>query len=192
MLFVLAVGFVDAGFRFSSWWRESARRWRGLSWVAEVDVEIVVAGDVARLFGSLDFGLKFLDHVVLDHLATRRVDWMGDVGVQLGATIGVSRHPIGGERRAALIAVLGAKVVFRSAARAMASELAARHRDEGAVGPFDNFEIAHDKTVVKGNRAKRLEPFARFFHKFDSHLGNFHDTFFPAGIRPFGTETCCR
>ncbi len=102
---------------------------------------------------------------------------MGDVGVELGATVGVVRHPIGGKCRAALVTVLGAEVIFRSAARAVAGQLAAGHRDKGAVSPFDNFEISHHKTVIERDRAERLESFARFFHKFDSHLGNFHDTF---------------
>ena len=116
MRYELVVRLVDAGLCRLGRWGFASGRSRLLR-VVVVDVEIVVSRGVVGLFGAFHFGLEFLDYMILNQLATGRVDRMGDVGVQLGTSVRVVGHPIGSKRRAALVAVLGAKMIFRSAAR---------------------------------------------------------------------------
>lgn len=48
-------------------------------------------------------------------------------------------------------------MVFLGATRAMVRQLAGRHGDEQPVMAVDEFDVADDKRVVKGERAERLE-----------------------------------
>jgi hypothetical protein len=99
---------------------------------------------------------------------------MGDVGIELRAAVGVlGRSPIF-KSRATLIAMGRAKMIFHAAFRTMGGELATGHRDERAVAAFDDFQIADDKAIVKGDRTEGLEALARFFHEFDAYLGDLH------------------
>ena len=64
---------------------------------------------------------------------------------------------IGVEAMAALIAELGPQMVLFGAARAMIRQFAGRHRDEQSIVSVDQLHVAHDESVVEGERAKRLQ-----------------------------------
>src|SRR5262249_26691623 len=59
-----------------------------------VVVVVVVGADVAGLLGPLLLLVEGLEHGGLDHLAAAGVDWVGDVGVQLGPAVGVAGRPV--------------------------------------------------------------------------------------------------
>src|SRR4051812_42443174 len=71
-------------------------------------VVLVIRADVAGLLGALLFFVIGLEDGALDHLAAGRVDRVGDVGVQLGAAVGVADGPVLVELGTALVAVPGA------------------------------------------------------------------------------------
>src|SRR4051794_12078274 len=100
---------------------------------------------------------------------------MGDIGVQLRPPFGVAEPAVFVEPRSALIAMTGAQVVLAATAAATIGQLAARHGDEGALGAFDDFEIADDEAVVKSDRTKGLEPFVVFIHELDTNFGDDHE-----------------
>lgn len=149
-----------------------------------VGIKIVVSRHIIRLLRAKNFRVVFFDHPMLNHLATLRIYRMCDVGVELSAPVGIERHAVGRQGCPALVTVLRAQVIFRAATGAMARQLAARHRNERAIGSIDDLEIAHDEAVVERDRAKRLEPFALFVHQLDSHLSDFHATSLQAGQVP--------
>lgn len=142
--------------------------------VQVVDVDVVVPRYITGLLRAVEFVVKLVDDVLLNHLAALGINRVGDVGIELGPAVGIEWHAILRQASPALVAILGTQVIFHSAPRAVGRQLAARHGDEGAVRAVDDFQIAHHEAVIKGDRAKRLEAFAGIFHEFDSHLGNIH------------------
>jgi hypothetical protein len=64
---------------------------------------------------------------------------MGDIGVEfIRSTFDVSQILRTSQSSAALVAVVAAKMIFRTAAAAASGHLAAGHGDERTVGPFDD------------------------------------------------------
>ena len=57
------------------------------------EVEFVVTRDVAWLLCPFDLFVVLANDRLLNHFATFGVDWMGDIGVELGAAVGVLRCP---------------------------------------------------------------------------------------------------
>ena len=57
----------------------------------------------------------------------------------------------------------------------MRGELSARHGNEGAVRPLDDFQVSHNEAIVECNRAKPLQAIVRIFHQLDAHFRNLHD-----------------
>jgi len=169
MLAPRLVGLVDASFLCSF-------RRRGRPRFLEINIEVVVSRNVARGFGSADFFLELSYYRLLNHFSTARVDRVGNVGIQLGTALVVGGHPIGIERGAALVAMVRTKVVFCAALGAVRSQLATGHRHKRSARALDDFEVSNDKTIVKRDRAKGLEPFSWLFHEFDSHFGDFHNS----------------
>jgi len=148
---------------------------RPTAWsIAVLEIEIVVARHITRLFGPLNFLEVLLNYAILNHFAAERIDRVCDVGVKLGATLCVFRSARVGKPLAALIAVQRAQMVLHAAPRAVRSQLAARHRDERTIGPVDDLKVPHDEAIVKCDGTEGLEPFARFFHELDANLGDFH------------------
>src|SRR5437660_971894 len=90
-------------------------------------VEVIVVAHVARLLGPLAFFLVGFEHSALDDLPAGGVDRMGDVGMKLGASIGVTSRPILIELGAALVAKAGTQMVFAAALHAAVGQLAAGH-----------------------------------------------------------------
>ena len=85
---------------------------------------------------------------------------MRNVGVQLGAAVGIADGTVLVELVAALIAVTSAQVILAAAAMTAICQFAARHRHERAFGPFDDLQVAHDKGVVEQAVALYCERFA--------------------------------
>src|SRR5262249_17566888 len=117
---------------------------------------------------------ELTDDALLNHFAARAIDRMSDVGIELGAAVFVQRSAIGIETVTTIIAVVRAKMVLCPALWTVGSELAAGHGDERAAGAFDDFQVADDKTIVKRDRAERLQSLAGLFHQFDANFGDFH------------------
>ncbi len=59
--------------------------------IAVLEIEVVVSRDIAGLFGSLDFLVKLAYHNFLNHFAALGIDRVGDIGIELGAAVGVFR-----------------------------------------------------------------------------------------------------
>ena len=119
-------------------------------------VVVVVTGDVARLLRTIQFHLEFRDHAGLNHFAAAGIDRVGDIGVQFGASFVVADGAIFFQTAAALVAMGRAQMNLLAALRTMRGELAAGHGHERAVGSIDNFQIADNKRIVKGNRTESL------------------------------------
>src|SRR5262249_59388529 len=84
-----------------------------------------VARHVPWLLGALLLVLVGLDHGALDHFAAGGVDRVSNVGVELGAAVGVARGPVFVEPAAALVAEPRPQVVLAAARRAAIRQLAA-------------------------------------------------------------------
>ena len=56
---------------------------------------------------------------------------------------------------------------------------ATRHGDERAVAPFDNFQIADHKAMIKGDGTEGAEAILRFLHELDSNLSDVHSHYSP-------------
>src|SRR5262249_23662517 len=117
--------------------------------LVEVAVVVVVGADVARLLGAFLLFLVSANDGALDHLARGGVDRVGDVGVELGAAIGVADGAVLVELVTARVAVTGTEVVLAAAGAAAIGELAARHGDEAALGSFDDLQVTHDQGIVE-------------------------------------------
>jgi hypothetical protein len=154
--------------------------------VAVLELKIIVARHVARLFGPLDFFKKLVNYYILDHFPALGINWMSNICVKFCAAIGVFGGPRIGHPLAALIAILRAKMVFHSAAGAVRRQLAARHGHKRPIGAIDNFQIAHDKAIVERDRTKRLEAFTRLFHELDANFSDFHGVLLARRARPIG------
>src|SRR6185503_12330683 len=76
---------------------------------------------------------------------------------------------------AALVAVLRAKVVLRSAAAAPFHDLAGGHGHECAAGALDDLEIADDERVVDGDAAEGAELVGPSRHQLDADFRDVQD-----------------
>ena len=143
-------------------------------------VEVVVPRDVARELGALELVGVGGEHGALDLLAAHRVDRVGDVGVELGAAVGVADRAVLVEPAAALVAEAAPEVVLGPAVAASVGQLAGRHGDEEALGPLDDLEITDDEHVVERDAAERLQPLVAarvVFHELDANFGDFHSQY---------------
>ena len=66
-------------------------------------------------------------------------------------------------------------MILCSALEAMRSQFSTRHSNEGSIVAFDDFEIAHDKRIVKSDAAKSPKSIFRVFHQLNSHFGDLHE-----------------
>src|SRR5262249_21326153 len=110
----------------------------------------------------------------LDDLAAGGVDRVGDVGVQLGAAVGVAGGPVLVELVPALVTVAGPQVVLAAAAAAAVRQLAAGHGHGRPPGALDDLQVAHDKGVVESDRAEGLEALVVVLHELDPDFGDDH------------------
>jgi len=134
----------------------------------------VVAGNVARFFGSYPFGMELFDNPALDHFAAFGVDRMRDIGIEFSASIFVLRGMVLSLPHTAMVAVECSKMILVVALGAMRRQFPTRHRDEGSVGPFDDFQVANHETIVEGNRTEALQTVVTIIHQFNSNFGDFH------------------
>src|SRR5262249_45683677 len=102
------------------------------------------------------------------------VDRVGDVGVELGAAIGVADGAVLVELVTARVAVTGTEVVLAAAGAAAVGELAARHGDEAALGSFDDLPVTHDEGIFGRGCAEGLQPLVVFLDQFDADFGDDH------------------
>ena len=143
----------------------------------ELAVEVVVARDVARELGALELVGVRGEHGALDLLPAHRVDRVGDVGVQLGAAVGVADGAVLVEAAAALVAEPAPQVVLGAAVPAAVGQLPRRHGHEEALGPLDDLQVADDEHVVERDAAERLQPLVAarvVFHELDADFGDLH------------------
>ena len=80
-----------------------------------VEIIVVVTGTVTWLAGQFQFAIELFDHPILDHLSTFRINRVRYVRVQLGPSVRIVLNPFLFQPRTALIAEIGAEVVFGSA-----------------------------------------------------------------------------
>src|SRR6185436_12036800 len=66
-------------------------RWTRARRVAVLEIKIIIARDVTRLLRALDLFEVFADDDILNHLATKRVDRVRNIGVQLSPPINIFR-----------------------------------------------------------------------------------------------------
>ncbi len=135
---------------------------------------IVVRAQVPGFLRAHQFHVVGLDHSPLDQFAAVGIDRVRDVGVELGAAVGVLRGPLLVELGAALVAVQGAEVVLGMAPGTAIGQLAAGHRDERALGPLNDFQIADHEAGIERDRAEGLQPLVRVVHQLDAYFRNFH------------------
>ncbi len=136
---------------------------------------IIVARDATVILGPFRLFLKGLEYRSLDHLATGRIGGMRDVGIQLGAAIGIAGGPVLIKALSALVAKAGPQVVFTPALRAAVGQLAVGHGDKQALRPVNNLQIMDDEFTVERDRAAGPKPFSvLFFHELDANLGDDH------------------
>lgn len=144
--------------------RAIARRTRRIMVNPIARIFIVVTRNVAGLLSPFEFAVIFLNHFVLNHFAALGVHRMRDVGVKFCSPFWISGERLFRQLGAALIAVGGAKVVFKPAVRAVRHQFAARHGDERAAGAFNDLQVANDECVVERNGAKSLKAIIRPLH----------------------------
>src|SRR5216683_4556365 len=139
-------------------------------------VEVIVVAHVARLLGPFAFVVVGFEHGALDDLPAGGVDRMRDVGMKLGASIGVTSGPILIELGAALVAKAGTQMVFAAALHAPVGQLAAGHGHERALGAIDDLQVADDKRIVERDRTESLQAlvFVTVFHEFNADFGDHH------------------
>lgn len=113
-------------------------------------------GTIVGVLGSLEFFLVRLHHGRLDILARTRIDWMSDIGVQLGGSAGLILFAMIRKLLAALTTELGAEVILGVTARTVVGELARGHGNEVTVGSLDNLQIADHKVILEGDTAECL------------------------------------
>ena len=107
---------------------------------------------------------------------------MGDVGVELGASVFAACGACFREFHTTLTAMHCAQAVFCGAFGAAIGEFATGHRDEGALGAVDDFQVPNDETPVNRDRTEGPEAFLRVVHQFDADFGNVHGCVLPAGL----------
>ncbi len=110
----------------------------------------------------------------LNLLAGRRVDRVRDIGVELGAAVGVAHRPVFVELAAARVAEPRPEVVLAPALVAPVGEFPTRHRHEDALRPLDDFQIPDDEGVVEGDRAEREQPLAVHLAQLDANFRDDH------------------
>src|SRR5262249_13657748 len=139
-------------------------------------VEVVVRANVAGQLGAFLLFLERLQHGGLDHLAAGGVDRVGDVGVQLGAAVGVARRPVLVELAAALVAEARPEMVLATTLAATVGQFAAGHGHERALGALDDLEITDNEGVVERHRAEGLQALVlvAIFHELDTDFGDNH------------------
>ena len=135
---------------------------------------IVVHADVAGALSPDDLFFERIDHPLLDHLATVRIDRVRDVCIELRPAVVVLGRPIFFEHRAALVAVLGAKMILRTATRAAVGQLAAGHGHERTFGTLNDLQVADDEARIERDRTKGLKPIVRIIHELNANFGDFH------------------
>jgi len=143
--------------------------------VRGIEVFFIVARDVAGLLRTFEFQRVLADDRLLDHISAGLIDRVGDVRVEfVRSTFDVAKVLRASQTRAALIAVMAAKMIFRPAAATTCGHLATGHRHEGTVGPFDDLQIADHETMIERDGTEGPEAIFRFLHELDSNLGDFH------------------
>src|SRR5665213_217609 len=79
------------------------------------------------------------------------------------------------ETHAAVVAESGAEVIFLAAGWTVIGNLARGHRQENTVVSVDEFHIADDKSVIEGQRAKRLETACALSTQINANFRQNHD-----------------
>jgi hypothetical protein len=119
--------------------------------ILTVPVQVIVVAHVPGLLGALSFfAIRFQDRA-LNNFPACGVDRVGNVGMELGAALGITKGPILVQSLAALVAKAGPQVVFGTALAAAISQLTAGHCNETILGAFDNLEVANDKCIIEGH-----------------------------------------
>ena len=136
-------------------------------------IGVIIARYVARKLGAFKLELIFFDHVLLDQIATGLIDRVRYIGVKFVGSV-VVRIAIVADARSAVVAIVAANVILVPAATAATGEFAAGHGHKRTVAAFNDFEIAHHKTMVKGYGAERPQAILGFLHELDSNLGDIH------------------
>ena len=108
---------------------------------------------------------------------------MGDVGVELGAAVGVAHRAVLVELAAAGVAEPRPQVVLAPALVAPVGEFPARHRHEHALRPLDDLQVPDDEGVVEGDRAEREQPLAVRLAQLDADFRDDHRCSPSCGIR---------
>ena len=163
------------GKRFT-WSRLACPAMRGIrdGLVIVITFEIVIVRTVARLLRPFDFFFISRHDRGLHLFTADRVDWMGDVSVQLRSSIDVAGCSLLVKTSTTLIAVTSSQVILVATMRTAICQLTAGHGNKETLGPFDDFQISDDKLIVEGDTTERMESFVVLFDKLDTDFGDFH------------------
>lgn len=81
---------------------------------------------------------------------------MSNIGVKLGPAIGVANGSVFIQAETAVAAVATSQMVLGATGRAPVGQLAAGHGDKVAFGALNDFQIADNEGVVKGDGAEGM------------------------------------
>src|SRR5262249_27146252 len=146
----------------------------------EVVFEVIVTGDVARELSAFELVGVGRQDGRLDLFPAHRVDWVRDVGVQLGSAVGIADGAVLIQAATALVAEPAPQVILRSAVVTTIGQLAGGHGDEKALGSFNDLEVADDKHVIEGDATEGLQSLiaARVvFHELDADFSDLHSQY---------------
>jgi hypothetical protein len=125
---------------------------------------VVPLGNIAFLFGALNFLMVGGKNFFLEFFAAHGVDGMGYVCVEFRAASFIPGAAVALEPRSAFVAVIGADVVFAAAFLALLREFAAGHGHKRPGRPFDDLEIPDHKVVAYRDAAKCLQLLRLIIH----------------------------
>ena len=116
-----------------------------------------------------------LNYAILNHLSASRVDWVGDVRVELGPSVTIGPDTALFLPCPARVAKPSFEMVLGTTFVAVSREFSTGHRYEWTGISRNNLKVANHETVVKGDAAESTQPILGICHKLDTNFSYLHD-----------------